>query len=67
VSGGGYVEKKKNTPLKGISPLAGQSNSQSAPQLGGLWEESKVERKVIKTIKISVVWTVSGRGYVEKK
>jgi hypothetical protein len=23
--------------------------------LGGLWEESKVERKVIETIKISVV------------
>jgi hypothetical protein len=34
--------------------------------LGGLWEESKVERKIIKTIKISVVWTMSDGGYVEK-
>jgi hypothetical protein len=34
--------------------------------LGGLWEESKVERKIIETIKISVVWTMSDGGYVEK-
>jgi hypothetical protein len=34
--------------------------------LGGLSEESKVERKVIETVKNSVVWTVSDGGYMEK-
>jgi hypothetical protein len=34
---------------------------------GGLWLVGDSYKEVIKTVKISVVWTVSDGGYVEEK